>query len=125
VLLLRLTPKTHPRNPPPPQAGIHSGDSACSLPTQSIPEETLKTIRKWTFEVAEALGVVGLINIQYAIQVRLQTRLTSNSASAAAVSCGDQPAGHSSTRSSFSKRFNRLQPPTNRQPTANQPLTNR
>jgi carbamoyl-phosphate synthase large subunit len=52
------------------QAGIHSGDSACSIPTQSIPEETLATIRKWTMEVAEALGVVGLINIQYAVQVR-------------------------------------------------------
>jgi len=53
------------------QAGIHSGDSACSIPTQSIPEETLAVIRKWTHEVAEALGVVGLINIQYAVQVRV------------------------------------------------------
>lgn len=50
------------------QAGVHSGDSACSIPTQSIPEETLATIREWTHKVADALGVVGLINIQYAVQ---------------------------------------------------------
>jgi hypothetical protein len=52
-----------------PQAGVHSGDSACSIPTQSIPTTTLNTIREWTKQVAEALKVVGLINIQYAIQV--------------------------------------------------------
>jgi carbamoyl-phosphate synthase large subunit len=51
------------------QAGIHSGDSACSLPTQTIPAETLDVIRKWTVDVATNLGVVGLINIQYAVQV--------------------------------------------------------
>ncbi|KAI8463160.1 MAG: hypothetical protein J3K34DRAFT_527209 [Monoraphidium minutum] len=50
------------------QAGIHSGDSACSLPTQSIPEATLEIIREWTKKVAESLKVVGLINIQYAVQ---------------------------------------------------------
>lgn len=50
---------------------MHSGDSACSIPTQSIPSTTLKTIREWTVKVAKALKVVGLINIQYAIQVRL------------------------------------------------------
>jgi carbamoyl-phosphate synthase large subunit len=52
------------------QAGVHSGDSACSLPTQTIPTTTLNTIRDWTVKVAKALNVVGLINIQYAIQVR-------------------------------------------------------
>ncbi|KAF6262033.1 hypothetical protein COO60DRAFT_1621809 [Scenedesmus sp. NREL 46B-D3] len=50
------------------QAGVHSGDSACSLPTQTIPTTTLNTIREWTCKVAKALNVVGLINIQYAIQ---------------------------------------------------------
>eukprot|EP00775_Hariotina_reticulata_P009331 gene9331-9495_t len=50
------------------QAGVHSGDSACSLPTQSIPTTTLNIIRDWTHKVADALKVVGLINIQYAIQ---------------------------------------------------------
>lgn len=48
---------------------MHSGDSACSIPTQTIPTTTLNTIRDWTHKVAEALDVVGLINIQYAIQV--------------------------------------------------------
>lgn len=52
------------------QAGVHSGDSACTIPTQSIPTTTLNIIREWTHKVAEALNVVGLINIQYAIQVR-------------------------------------------------------
>ena len=50
------------------QAGVHSGDSACSLPTQTIPEATLAIVRDWTRKVAEALRVEGLINIQYAVQ---------------------------------------------------------
>ena len=49
------------------QAGVHSGDSACSLPTQTIPESALATIRDWTPKLAKRLGVVGLINIQYAV----------------------------------------------------------
>lgn len=50
------------------QAGIHSGDSACSLPTQTIPEKTLNIIREASTRVAKALKVVGLINIQWAVQ---------------------------------------------------------
>ncbi|KAK3259457.1 hypothetical protein CYMTET_31545, partial [Cymbomonas tetramitiformis] len=50
------------------QAGVHSGDSACSIPSQTIPEESLATIREWTPALARALGVVGLLNIQYAVQ---------------------------------------------------------
>ena len=50
------------------QAGVHSGDSACSLPTQTIAPEVLAQIRAWTVEVAQALRVEGLINIQYAVQ---------------------------------------------------------
>lgn len=49
------------------QAGVHSGDSACSIPTQTIPESSLATIRDWTPKVAKRLGVIGLINIQYAV----------------------------------------------------------
>lgn len=49
------------------QAGVHSGDSACSLPTQTIPESALATIREWTPKVARRLGVIGLLNIQYAV----------------------------------------------------------
>ncbi len=50
------------------QAGIHSGDSACSIPTVTLSAETLDTIRLWTKKLAQALNVVGLMNVQYAIQ---------------------------------------------------------
>ena len=49
-------------------AGVHSGDSACSIPTQTVSAENLATIREWTVKLAKALNVVGCINIQYAIQ---------------------------------------------------------
>jgi carbamoyl-phosphate synthase large subunit len=48
-------------------AGIHSGDSACVIPPRSIKAPHLATIRKYTDQITTALGVVGLINIQYAI----------------------------------------------------------
>ena len=50
------------------QAGIHSGDSACSIPYNSLPETAIATIRDWTQKLAKALKVVGLMNIQYAVQ---------------------------------------------------------
>ena len=50
------------------QAGIHSGDSACSIPYNSLPESAVATIRDWTEKLAKALQVVGLMNIQYAVQ---------------------------------------------------------
>ncbi|NEO86610.1 MAG: carbamoyl-phosphate synthase large subunit [Spirulina sp. SIO3F2] len=50
------------------QAGIHSGDSACSLPYTSLSETALATIRSWTVKLAKALNVVGLMNIQFAVQ---------------------------------------------------------
>jgi carbamoyl-phosphate synthase large subunit len=50
------------------QAGIHSGDSACSIPTISLSPAVLETIRSWTVKLAKALKVVGLMNIQYAVQ---------------------------------------------------------
>ncbi len=49
------------------EAGIHSGDSACSLPTVSISDEILKEIDATTKTIALGLGVRGLMNIQYAI----------------------------------------------------------
>ncbi len=49
------------------QAGIHSGDSACSLPTISLPGAVLDKIRTWTIQLAQALKVVGLMNIQFAV----------------------------------------------------------
>jgi carbamoyl-phosphate synthase large subunit len=50
------------------EAGIHSGDSSCVLPAVSIREETLNTIRQYTRRLALALKVVGLVNLQFAIQ---------------------------------------------------------
>ena len=50
------------------EAGIHSGDSACSLPTHSLDRETLDELERQTAAMALALGVVGLMNVQYAIK---------------------------------------------------------
>ncbi|WP_199245198.1 carbamoyl-phosphate synthase large subunit [[Phormidium] sp. ETS-05] len=49
------------------QAGVHSGDSACSLPYITLAPAVLRTIREWTVELAKALKVVGLMNVQYAV----------------------------------------------------------
>ncbi len=48
-------------------AGVHSGDSACAVPSVSIPERHVNTIHEYTKRIAQELGVVGLMNIQYAI----------------------------------------------------------
>lgn len=48
-------------------AGVHSGDSACVLPSRTIKKEHLKTINDYTVAISKELKVVGLINIQYAI----------------------------------------------------------
>ena len=50
------------------EAGVHSGDSACVIPPQSIPKDVMDTIKKYTKNLALELGVVGLINIQYAVK---------------------------------------------------------
>ena len=50
------------------EAGIHSGDSACSLPPHSLPDEILEELRRQTTALACELGVVGLMNVQYAIK---------------------------------------------------------
>jgi carbamoyl-phosphate synthase large subunit len=49
------------------EAGVHSGDSACVIPPMSLGEEMLEEIRETTHRIALELGVVGLINIQYAV----------------------------------------------------------
>jgi len=49
------------------EAGVHSGDSACVLPPHSLGEEMLEQIRGATREIALAIGVVGLMNVQYAV----------------------------------------------------------
>tara|TARA_Y100000766_G_C18891075_1_gene598577 strand:- start:920 stop:2233 length:1314 start_codon:yes stop_codon:yes gene_type:complete len=48
-------------------AGIHSGDSACCLPSVSLSKSTLENVRNWTKLIANRLKVVGLINLQFAV----------------------------------------------------------
>jgi carbamoyl-phosphate synthase large subunit len=50
------------------EAGIHSGDSACSLPPYSLPPAVIADIEQQTAALARALGVVGLMNVQYAVK---------------------------------------------------------
>jgi carbamoyl-phosphate synthase large subunit len=50
------------------QAGVHSGDSACSLPPFSLSQETQDELRRQTVAMARSLSVVGLMNVQFAIQ---------------------------------------------------------
>jgi len=50
------------------RTGVHSGDSACVIPTISITDEQRQTINRYTEKIARELGVVGLMNIQYAIE---------------------------------------------------------
>ncbi|SOY43398.1 carbamoyl-phosphate synthase large subunit [Cupriavidus taiwanensis] len=50
------------------QAGVHSGDSACSLPPYSLSAETVAELKRQTAAMAKALNVVGLMNVQFAIQ---------------------------------------------------------
>jgi carbamoyl-phosphate synthase large subunit len=50
------------------QAGIHSGDSACSLPAVFLSPAILDQIRLWTVKLAKALNVIGLMNVQYAVK---------------------------------------------------------
>jgi carbamoyl-phosphate synthase large subunit len=49
-------------------AGIHSGDSACVIPSLNISEENLNTIKEYTIKIAKELKVCGLMNMQYAIE---------------------------------------------------------
>ncbi|WP_432257539.1 carbamoyl-phosphate synthase large subunit [Cupriavidus sp. TMH.W2] len=50
------------------QAGVHSGDSACSLPPYSLSAETVAELKRQTAAMARALNVIGLMNVQFAIQ---------------------------------------------------------
>ncbi len=50
------------------EAGVHSGDSACSLPPYSLPREIIAEVEKQTEALARALNVVGLMNIQFAVK---------------------------------------------------------
>ncbi|WP_412565381.1 carbamoyl-phosphate synthase large subunit [Thalassobius sp. MITS945101] len=50
------------------EAGVHSGDSACSLPPYSLPEDIIVEIKRQTEALALSLGVVGLMNVQFAVK---------------------------------------------------------
>jgi len=50
------------------QAGVHSGDSACALPSQNLTQDIIAKLIKYTRAIAEELKVVGLINMQFAVQ---------------------------------------------------------
>ena len=50
------------------QAGVHSGDSACSIPPYSLDPQIVEEVKRQTRLMAKALGVVGLMNVQFAIQ---------------------------------------------------------
>ncbi len=50
------------------EAGVHSGDSACSIPPYSLSDETVQVIEDYTRRLAEALEVVGLLNVQFAVR---------------------------------------------------------
>ena len=50
------------------EAGVHSGDSSCVLPSFSLPKNVLATIEEYTTQLARALNVIGLMNVQYAIK---------------------------------------------------------
>ena len=60
------------------QAGIHSGDSACVIPTQSLSPEIVTTVREYTRRIALGLGVVGLVNIQMAVKDNIVYILEAN-----------------------------------------------
>ena len=49
------------------EAGVHSGDSTAVLPVYGVAEENVATIRDWTRQMATGLGIVGLMNVQYAV----------------------------------------------------------
>ena len=50
------------------EAGVHSGDSACAIPATTLPQSILDTIRQSTVKLAKALNVIGLMNVQFAVQ---------------------------------------------------------
>ncbi|NUQ35488.1 MAG: carbamoyl-phosphate synthase large subunit [Planctomycetaceae bacterium] len=49
-------------------AGVHSGDSTCSIPPQTLSDDVINTLTEWTHRLARRLGVIGLMNVQYAVK---------------------------------------------------------
>ncbi len=71
------------------EAGIHSGDSSCVLPAVDIPERLLARMREYTFRLARALKVIGLMNIQFAIPRSEYVNTTANAAGTGAAARPD------------------------------------
>jgi carbamoyl-phosphate synthase large subunit len=71
------------------QAGVHSGDSGCSLPPNGLSKEIQDELRAQTRKLAKALNVVGLMNIQFAIQAASST--SSRSIRAPRAPCRSSP----------------------------------
>jgi carbamoyl-phosphate synthase large subunit len=76
------------------QAGIHSGDSACVLPSRTLSPEVLQVIRDWTVKLAQALRVVGLMNVQYAVQKKQVYILEANPRASRTVPFVSKAIGH-------------------------------
>ena len=57
------------------EAGVHSGDSACVIPPQSISDDILETIKEYTKQTSTRINVIGLINIQYAVKTDEEQKL--------------------------------------------------
>ena len=60
------------------EAGVHSGDSACSLPPISLTNDQIKQIRESTFAIGQGVGVIGLLNVQYALSGNILYVLEAN-----------------------------------------------
>ena len=60
------------------EAGIHSGDSACSLPPISLTKDQINQIRESTFAIGQGVGVIGLLNVQYALSGNILYVLEAN-----------------------------------------------
>jgi pyridoxamine-phosphate oxidase len=60
------------------EAGIHSGDSACSLPPISLTKDQIEQIRQSTFAIGTGVGVIGLLNVQYALSKNVLYVLEAN-----------------------------------------------
>ena len=95
------------------EAGVHSGDSACAIPPYSLPGPVVQEIREATIAMARELGVVGLMNVQFAVKTgrtgrvrRLRARSESPRQPHGAVRRqGDRPAGGESRGQGDGRRF--------------------
>src|SRR5256885_16253385 len=75
------------------QAGVHSGDSGCSLPPNSLGREMQSDLRDQTRKLARALNVVGLMNVQFAIQSGVIYVLEVNPSASRTVPFGSKATG--------------------------------